>query len=378
MKTRQARISASKGWDAPVANPKSKADLVLAFGAPDLLCDRNLIGEIQQAHPEAILAGCSTAGEILGTEVTDDSLVLSAISFERTRMRSVTLPLDSADNSHSAGAKIAGQLVEDDLVHVLVFSEGLHVNGSKLAKGINQGLPRETQVTGGLAGDGENFDKTFILADGVAAPDRVVAVGFYGNHLKSGCGSLGGWDPFGPERLITRSEGNVLQELDGRSALEIYRRYLGPYEKDLPASALLFPLALRLADGEPSVVRTVLAIDDKRQTMTFAGDMPAGAYARFMKANFDRLVGGATRAATLSREALGAECSEFALLISCVGRKMVLKQKVEEEVEGVRRVLGDTADLAGFYSYGEISPFSPDTDCRLHNQTMTITTFKEV
>ena len=377
MKTRQARFTTSNGWDVPIASLGSEADLLLAFGAPNLLTDRGLFEEIEQAHPNAILAGCSTAGEIKDTEVTDDSLVLSAIWLERTRIRSVCLPLESPDDSYATGARLAAELLEKDLAHVLVFSEGLQVNGSKLVKGINERLPQEVQVTGGLAGDGESFSKTLILADGKAASNRVVAIGFFGHHLESGCGSLGGWDPFGPERLITRSDGNVLHELDGRFALEIYRRYLGPYEKDLPASALLFPLALRLADGEPSVVRTVLSIDDERNTMTFAGDMPAGAYARFMKANFDRLVGGATRAATLSRDALGAERCEFALLISCVGRKMVLKQRVEEEVEGVRRVLGDTPALAGFYSYGEISPFSLGTECRLHNQTMTITTFQE-
>ena len=111
--------------------------------------------------------------------------------------------------------------------------------------------------------------------------------------------------------------------------------------------------------------------------MTFAGDMPAGAYARLMKANFDRLIDGAAGAAKVSYEAVGSIAPDLALLISCVGRKMVLQQRIEEEVEGVRDVLGRHTVLTGFYSYGEISPFTPSARCELHNQTMTITTFAE-
>jgi hypothetical protein len=204
-----------------------------------------------------------------------------------------------------------------------------------------------------------------------------VAVGFYGNRLRVGCGSLGGWDPFGPERLITRSLGNVLYELDGRSALALYRQYLGDYAVQLPASALLFPLSLRSMAGDRPVVRTVLAIDEEKGSMTFAGDLPEGSYARLMKANFERLIDGANDAARATKEALGSKPPELALLISCVGRKMVLQQRIEEELEAVRDVIGSQATQAGFYSYGEIAPFSPKSPCELHNQTMTVTAMSE-
>lgn len=377
MRIDQCRFSDPAGWDVPPGQLGGDAHLALVFGAPSLIADHKLMSQVRAAYPEAVVSGCSTAGEIRDVEVTDDSLVVTAIAFRHTRIKSITHPLSTPKDSQAVGRLLAANLADDGLVHVLVFSDGLHVNGSMLARGINESLPAATHVTGGLAGDGERFGSTLILADEVAAPDHVTALGFYGNHLHTGCGSLGGWDPFGPERLITSADGNVLHELDGRSALDIYRRYLGPYEKDLPASALLFPLALRRRSDENPVVRTVLSIDDVGKTMTFAGDMPEGSYARFMKANFDRLLEGATQAAIQSRASLASHDVGFALLISCVGRKMVLKQRVEEEVEGVRRVLGDPATIAGFYSYGEISPFTPGAECKLHNQTMTITTFTE-
>jgi hypothetical protein len=213
--------------------------------------------------------------------------------------------------------------------------------------------------------------------DGPAEPDTIAVLGLYGDRIKVGYGSLGGWDPFGPERLITRSDGNVLYELDGRSALDLYKQYLGEHAKGLPATGLLFPLSLRRRDAETGVVRTILSVDEQHQSMTFAGDIPTGSYARLMKANFDRLIDGAMTAARTSATPIGSSGVELALLVSCVGRKMVLGQRIEEEVEGVRDVVGARAMLAGFYSYGEISPFTPSAACELHNQTMTVTTLSE-
>ena len=258
-----------------------------------------------------------------------------------------------------------------------MLSDGLNVNGSELTRGLREALPTGTSLTGGLAGDGADFKETEVLYNGETAARRVGVVGLYGDQLQIGYGSLGGWDPFGPDRLITRSRGNVLFELDGQSALALYKKYLGEHASGLPATGLLFPLSLKLPDTEERVVRTILAVDEQQESMTFAGDVPEGLYANFMKANFDRLIDGAHAAAVTSCSSLRSSRPDLAILISCVGRKLVLKQRIEDEVEAVREVVGDQATLAGFYSYGEISPFVPHARCELHNQTMTITTFKE-
>jgi hypothetical protein len=251
------------------------------------------------------------------------------------------------------------------------------VNGSALVEGLSSHLPEEVTVTGGLSGDGGRFKETLVLWDGVAESNTIAVLGLYGERLRVGYGSLGGWDPFGPERLITGSKGNVLYELDGKSALELYKRYLGEHAKGLPATGLLFPLSLRTREGKTGVVRTILSVNEEEQSMTFAGDIPEGSYARLMKANFNRLIDGAVGAAKTSCDIIGRSSADLAILISCVGRKMVLKQRIEEEVEGVRDVLGDRTVLTGFYSYGEIAPFTPGGKCELHNQTMTITTLLE-
>ena len=377
MQTEQTRWIQGKGW-MPAAPGRlgATAQLVLLFGSPACLKQTAWQDEIARAYPKAHRLGCSTAGEIYGTEVADETLVATAIAFEHTRLQGASLKLDEAGGSFQAGEQLAKALPAEGLVHVLVISDGQNVNGSELVAGLMGGLPSGVTLTGGLAGDGDRFQETLVLWDAPPAPNTIAVLGLYSQRLKVGFGSLGGWDAFGPERLVTRSEANILYELDGQPALALYKKYLGEYAKDLPASGLLFPLSLRTEAGE-SVVRTILGVNEAEHSLTFAGDMPQGGHARLMKANFDRLIDGAVGAAQTSFEAIGNTSPEFALLISCVGRKLVLKQRIEEEAEGVRDVLGKETLLAGFYSYGEISPFNPSARCELHNQTMTITTLSE-
>jgi hypothetical protein len=378
MRIEQRKWTQAKGWTSePSAALRESAQLILTFGAASVLRQQSLVEQVKTTYPRAHMFGCSTAGEICGTQVSDQSLVTTAVSFEHTRLKGGQVKLSQVEGSFQAGVCLAECLDPEGLVHVLVLSDGLAVNGSDLVRGLRQHLPEWVTVTGGLAGDGERFEETLVFWDSLPERDTIAALGFYGSWLKVGYGSLGGWDPFGPERLITRSKGNVLYELDGHSALELYKKYLGEHAQDLPATGLLFPLSLRARADETGVVRTILSVNEQEQSMTFAGDVPEGAYARLMKANFDRLIDGAIGAAKTSYQALGSTLPDLAVLISCVGRKLILRQRVEEEVEGVRDILGNRTVLTGFYSYGEISPFSPGAKCELHNQTMTITTFSE-
>jgi hypothetical protein len=378
VKTTQKRWTEEKGWAPEFADvPDEKAQLVFLFGASRLLKGQKCLEEISRSYPQAHLFGCSTAGEICGTQISDDSLVMTAVNFEYSHIKGARVTLGKSMDSFKAGELLAGALEKDGLVHVLVLSDGINVNGSALAEGLTGSLPQSVVVTGGLAGDGERFRETLVFWDSAPEKNTIAALGFYGSRLKAGCGSLGGWDPFGPERLITRSEGNILYEFDGKSALELYKKYLDEHAKGLPATGLLFPLSIRTKSGENAVVRTILSINEDEQSMTFAGDIPEGAYARLMKANFDRLIDGAVGAAKTSHQALGSFSPDIAILISCVGRKMILKQRTEEEIEGVRDVLGENTVLTGFYSYGEIAPFTPGGKCELHNQTMTITALSE-
>jgi hypothetical protein len=387
MKTEQKTWTPGLGWDPAVTGSLARsAQLVLLFGATAALRGSGA-QLIREFYPAAHIFGCSTAGEICGTQVSDDSLVATAIHFEHTQLRAAQIRLSADADSLRAGESQAQQLPacvagadggpDLKLAHVLVLADGLMINGSDLVRGLVKHLPADVAVTGGMAGDGARFGETLVFNGDRAEQGTVAIVGLYGSRLKIGFGSVGGWSPFGPERRVTRSRGNVLFELDGRPALALYKQYLGEHAKGLPGTGLLFPLNVWSSEGETPVTRAVLGVDEQQQSMTFGGDVPEGAHARLTKANVERLVDGATGAARACLLPDGV-APQLALLISCVGRKLVMKQRVEEEVEGVREMLGAQATLAGFYSYGEIAPFALGGRCELHNETMTITTFAEV
>jgi hypothetical protein len=380
MKTEQVIYSASEGWKVKSDNNlKNIAQLVFLFGNRELLAEQRHIDEVKEFYPEAQIVGCSTSGEICQEEVFNNQIVCTAIWFEKTRIEIAVEPISSMEDSYLAGTKLSDALNKEDIKHIMVLSEGLTINGSELAKGLNSRLTDKVSVTGGLAGDQANFIETLIVHNKAGEKNKVLGIGFYGENIKIGIGSLGGWDSFGVDREVTKSKKNVLYELDNQPALELYKKYLGSHAANLPASALLFPLSLQIKDRDTSLVRTVLAVNEEEGSMIFAGDIPQGEYVRLMMANFEKLIDGANRAAEMSIVSLQNSDPDLAILISCVGRKLVLKQRVEEELEAVREVLGDKTTLTGFYSYGELCPVKPfEQACELHNQTMTITVFKEI
>ena len=368
------------GIPAELTALDSETSLLLLFGGSRLIDRPALIQQVLDACPRSHVMGCSTAGEIHGCEISDDSLVVAAARFDHTALRTAQATVQAPTDSYTAGCTIAEQLTHSSLRGVFVLSDGLNVNGSELVKGLNDTLGGAVVVTGGLAGDGTDFKRTWVIKDRMPIGGYVTAIGFYGDHVKLGHGSKGGWDKFGPERLVTKSKGNILYELDGRPALQLYKEYLGDRAAGLPATGLLFPLAIRSSNTDGKIlVRTILAVDEAAQSMTFAGDLPEGVLAQLMRANFDRLVQGASDAATLAvngRDDTSSPSPTLSIAISCVGRRLVLGERTEEEIEAALDILPKGSSQVGFYSYGEISPYASGA-CDLHNQTMTLTTITE-
>jgi hypothetical protein len=373
MKVQQHLWREGKGW-AETPSVSFQPNLVYAFGGIDALAKDSVYGEIRKIYPEADIVLASTAGEIHGDEVNDNTVSVTACKFEKTALKVVESNVEDSANSFECGRSITQKLKGEGLCHILVFSDGISVNGDNLVRGINEDLSAGVIVTGGLAADAGRFTKTLVGANHEPESNRIVAIGFYGNQLKISHGSHGGWDLFGPVRVVTKAIENVLYELDGENALDLYKRYLGPRASELPGSALLFPLCILSSDRQSQLVRTILSVDEASGTLRFAGNIPMGAQVQFMMANFDRLVDGAAKAAEQSTD----KSPDLVLMVSCVGRKLVLDQRIEEEVESVCQYFGNRAAYTGFYSNGEISPQLGSTQCSLHNQTMTITTYHEV
>lgn len=373
MKTLQLFAPFTEATLAPLA--QFGAHLVLVFGSPEVLGSPGLHAHLSAAAPGAWLAGCSTAGEISGQGVHHRQAVLTALRFEgEVHLRVAQAQVPALEDCQAAGQALGRALRAPDLGGILLFGKGVNVNGSALIAGLIGEVGTAIPISGGLAGDDGAFRSTLTLTPTGIDPHGVVAVGLHGPDLHLRHGSMGGWKPFGPARKVTRSHQNRLFELDGEPALNIYKRYLGDHAKDLPASGLLFPFEMLDADlAATGLIRTILGIDEADGSLLLAGDLNPEGYLRLMHASPDELVDGAEAAARRVADRRDGREGGFALLVSCVGRQLVMGDAVDEEVEAVAEILGRDTTLAGFYSYGEIAPFHTATDCHLHNQTMTIT-----
>ena len=378
MQSQQLTYSANRWWsDVDASTRLTRAQLVLVFGDRPTLAAGDYLAPLRVQFPTAQVVSCSSGGDVLGASVSSEGLVATAVRFEECHVTAVEADIPSMEESETTGAQLAARLPAYDLRHVLVFAEGLHVNGSALAKGLSAHLPRGVSVTGGLAADGDRFERTLVGLNAVPGGRRAVAIGIYGAALKVGMGTFGGWEAFGDVYQITRSKGNVLQELDGRKALELYKALLGPMGYALPASGLLFPLKIRETNDGPGVVRTILGVNEEEGSVTFAGDIPEGWSARLVRTGLDELIHAAGIAGGRAADGVSGESARLALAVSCIGRKLLLQQRTREELARVQSALGGDTTLSGFYSYGELAPSSASAECDLHNQTMTVTLLSE-
>lgn len=376
MKTVQLQRQKDKEWQYLSENVSLKSPLVLVFGNRYLLEDAAIYDEVRSLFPDGHLIFGSSSGEIVAGAVNDEHITITAIEFEKTRFEVQTTSIIEAHNdSEQAGRTVVEKLSKEGLKHIFVISEGSSVNGSALTKGMQEAAP-EVLITGGLCGDDARFERTLASYNQQPKEGEIIVIGFYGETFEASFSIYGGWTPFGPERLITKSEGNVLYEIDGKPALDLYKRYLGDKAAELPGSALIYPLNVKSQENEQSFVRTILNIDEEQNAMILAGDVPEKATVQLMMTNMDNIAIASETAASRAMEGRKTP-PELALLISCIGRKLVLDQRVEEEVEEVMSVIGNDTTIAGMYSYGEIAPFYGEQSCKLHNQTMTITLISE-
>lgn len=374
MKSEQLRWNEKNGWSEYDRTAADTRNLVLVFFDHPRALEQAWFEELRKMYPNAVIAGTSTSGSVLDTVISDHDAVATAITLERSAVRCSMRNADEFTDGKSLGAALAGEIMGDDLRHVLILSDGLGINGSELARGFSDILPEGITITGGLAGDGTRFGQTYVIGDAPAVSGAVAVVGFYGKGVVAKSGCFAGWEEFGPERLVTRSHANILYTIDDKPALDLYKSYLGDFASDLPGSGLRFPMSIREDASATPLIRTLLAVDEAERSLTFAGDVPQGHLCRLLKTNMDMLIEHAALAAESSMHE--SEGSFLVVAVSCVGRRLVLGQLCEEELEVIRETLGDNAVITGFYSYGELSE-KGESRCTLHNQTMTLVSIYE-
>lgn len=379
MKTVQLKKTGSAKFEYISENIALIKPLVLVFGNRYMLEDKNIFNEIKDIFNDGQIVIGSTAGDITPETVDDESVTITAVEFEKSTFSIKTsnvLKYGDEIDSYKIGKELIEQLPQEGLKYVFVLSDGSFINGSQFTVGMNAATEDNLIITGALCGDSARFEKTLSSYNENPKVGEVVAIGFYGETLEVSFGTNGGWTPFGPERVVTKSKDNVLYELDGKPALDLYKKYLGEKSNELPASALLYPLKVQSSDEKKSIVRTILNIDEEENSMILAGDILEESKVQLMMTNVDSIVNAAETGALQALE-LREKKPELAILVSCIGRKLVLDQRVEEEVDEVMEVVGKGTTICGFYSYGEIAPFDGEMNCQLHNQTMAITLISE-
>jgi len=377
MKIEQGVKEKNRNWEFLNSRQDLSQPIVLVFGNRYALESESIYQEIRDLYPNGHIVFGTTSGEILENKVYDNSIVLTAIEFEKSTFKVVRENMQDHDmNVEELGHSLVNSLPKENLKHTFIISEGTNVNGSGLIKGLEAKLGVTVSISGGLCGDDARFERTLASYNENPKEGEVICIGFYGDSLEITSANYGGWTGFGPQRTITKAKNNILYELDGKPALDLYKLYLGEKAKGLPEAALLYPLSVHKPDSKEVIVRTILNIDEENNTMILAGDVPEGSKVQLMMSTVDDIAEGAAIAGDYAMRDRKAD-PELALLVSCVGRKLVMDQRTEEEVEEVISSIGNQAKIMGFYSYGEMAPFAGQQECKLHNQTMTLTLFSE-
>ena len=354
----------------------SESTMILVFFESTLVIDKHL-ETIREAFPKSKILGSSTSGEIQNGEINDNSIVCTVIKFAHTRLKLISSPVNF-ETSAEVGRSISNSLASPELKNILLFTEGLDIDGSDLVKEMHQTLSEKNctvPISGGLAGDGDRFINTFVVFGTEVKTHHAVALGFYGDHIQVFAGTGTGWDPFGPARVVTKASKHTVYEIDGIPALKLYREYLKEDAQNLPVSGVLFPLGVSWGKNE-NIVRSVARIDEANQGLIFASRIPENTKVQLMHSNVMKLIDAANHALDNCHLDFTNGDPTFALIVSCIGRRMIMGQKTEDEIEIIRDRLPLHSEISGFYSYGEFAPTASKQN-DLHNQTMTLIVFQE-
>jgi hypothetical protein len=378
MQIEQKKWTPENTWETLRSDLRDSKEyqLVLVFGSRTLLSSVGFYDEIRNCYPKAQILMNSTSGEIIDTQVNDDTISLTAIRFGNTQFKTTSVTYHDFKCAESAGNQISKTLQAINLTNILVFADGQHVNGQRLVQGIGENLSTSVVISGGLAGDGNKFQKTLLGLNEQPSEGKIIAVGFYGSRLTVTTGSMDGWEEFGNEIIITKSIHNTILELNHEPALKFYHQNINTNIASKDGGNLLSPISIKISKEDSSSIRTIKSINEDENSITFDGIVPQGSMIKMMKANFESLINAATSAAKNSTQNISNP--ELAIVISNIGRKIILSKRIEEEVEVIREVLGESTAITGFYSYGDISFVKGTSQPESNNQSMTITTMREI
>lgn len=327
---------------------------------------------LNDKFPNSQIVGFTTAGHFFNETIHDSEAIYSAIQLEQSEVVCQSFNLNDFDSSEHLGVQI-GRAFEkiEHLKGLTIISDGSVIDGTDLMRGINARINSSIPVFGGMAGDQGRFEETHVGLNEMPKPGNTVAIGFVGDRIQVKAACQDGWSKMGMEFTITKSEGNILYELDNENAYNtLYRLLESQNEEEFAVNTIRYPFQLSTAEKN-DIIRTPLAIDHENKVITYAGHMPQGQNVSLMKATAMDLLDCASGAS----EKIDPKKEEnaFAMAISCLGRRAVLDDLANEEYAEVKGVFGEKTNVFGFYSYGEYSRLNNENNhCLLHNQTFTV------
>jgi hypothetical protein len=289
-------------------------------------------------------------------------LTFAATTFARATLSSASAPLRNISDSCNAGKFLGLQLAKPGLRAVILTSTTSIINADALIEGLYAELG-STTLFGALA------PTPHISPAHTNEHATVSAVGLFGDSLRIGTGVRLGLEPFGPPRHINISNGTIITQIDGRPALEVYKRLLGPKAAQLPGAALLFPLVIKVPGG--LLTRAVTQIDESTGSIHTTAPIPQGTYVHLARAEFDSLINASSEAAWEAAQGTddltgvgssgGSRGACLGLTLACSGRHLLLGQRADEEASAAMLALPRGSAHLGCYTGAVIAPYLHST-----------------
>jgi hypothetical protein len=335
---------------------------------------RELVRGVVHAVGVVNLVGCTTDGEISSVGLSTGSVVLCGIVTDQIEFN-IACATGLRKNSEDAGRRLAQQL-PSTVRYVQVFSDGLTGNGCAILRGLASALGPHVPIAGGTAGDDGEFRNTWQFFGSDVLSDAIVAIGFSGD-FSFGTGVSSGWSPIGIAKKVTKARGNVVYELNGQPALEVYERFLGKHADKLPSVGVEYPLGLvngvGCCDEDFHLLRATMSVNRSDGSIVFAGEVPEGSMVRLTCGDHASILEAAEKAAASALADLGDATAVMAFFYSCMARKIVLGRRTREEIHRIRSAIGPRLPIVGFYTYGEYCRIKRGGSSLLHNETACVT-----
>jgi hypothetical protein len=348
----------------------SKPDIVFMFGSIGY-DQRSLLRAVREATGGAPLTGCSAEGTISGDEADESSfsVVVTAISSEELRWHNGLVAGLEAD-PRAVGKEVAKDLMSHlsaETIGLFVFPDGLIDDLGKFFAGLEGNLPSERFLPMWGGGAGNNFSvqtPTYQYCDDEVISDGV-SYALLSGEAQTAWAISHGLMPIGGERIVTRSKGNVIYEIDGKPAVEVLKEYLPEHPFVEDSDWMRYAISLALSSKAPSymkdeeyVVRGVPAVRKADGSVAVQTDVPEGTSVWFSSRDKEKITTGFDRMAAQINEQLGGEKPNLVFQFECLtrGKSLLREQEKQQILKRFRRSLDPEAPWAGFYTIGEIGP----------------------